>query len=302
LATSPAPKVPDSSSSCGARFSGCGLWRLKAAPPRLRLTQIDRLVWDCMSDADLLSQWLARWATVRSVLGLNSWWITAETTAIGRPPSPMSSPPGSTATGSSPTSQNHGRRRARWSADATDLRLTHSALGDFATSYRDGGCVRLCYPEAAALGTALVRSMFWPLHGTIAKLTMLSSLPLEHREISPPAEIEPPWTGGSAGVFSGSTPSGGIRWRSAPAMTPRSRQHSGRGVGEDRGPLAACPSSVRCCREEMPVDAQELVTSPPCELCGQPISPDRIDALPRATTCIACASLRKRPSRGQTCS
>ncbi|MEO5852812.1 MAG: TraR/DksA C4-type zinc finger protein [Nocardioides sp.] len=50
------------------------------------------------------------------------------------------------------------------------------------------------------------------------------------------------------------------------------------------------------------VDAQGLVTSPPCELCGQPIGPDRIDALPRATTCMACASLRKRPSRGQTCS
>ena len=39
-----------------------------------------------------------------------------------------------------------------------------------------------------------------------------------------------------------------------------------------------------------------------CELCGQPIGPDRIEALPRATTCIACASLRKRPSRGRTCS
>lgn len=43
-------------------------------------------------------------------------------------------------------------------------------------------------------------------------------------------------------------------------------------------------------------------SSPPCELCGRPIGPERIEALPRARTCIACASLRKRPSRGQTCS
>ncbi|WP_423805035.1 TraR/DksA family transcriptional regulator [Nocardioides salarius] len=39
-----------------------------------------------------------------------------------------------------------------------------------------------------------------------------------------------------------------------------------------------------------------------CERCGQPVGAERLAALPRATTCIACASLRKRPSRGQTCS
>lgn len=49
------------------------------------------------------------------------------------------------------------------------------------------------------------------------------------------------------------------------------------------------------------MDAQRPVTSP-CQLCGELIGPDRIEALPRATTCITCASLRKRPSRGQTCS
>ncbi len=42
--------------------------------------------------------------------------------------------------------------------------------------------------------------------------------------------------------------------------------------------------------------------SPTCERCGQPIGAERVDALPRATTCIACASLRKPPSRGRTCS
>lgn len=90
------------------------------------------------------------------------------------------------------------------------------------------------------------------------------------------------------------TPSGGNRWRSAPAMTPgESRQYSRRGVGEDRGPLAACSSSVRWCREERPVDAQELVTSPPCELCGQPIGPDRTTRClgrRRASLARACAS------------
>lgn len=50
------------------------------------------------------------------------------------------------------------------------------------------------------------------------------------------------------------------------------------------------------------MEAHEPVTSPQCELCGHPIGSERIEALPRATTCIACASLRKRPSRGRTCS
>ncbi|WP_341230837.1 TraR/DksA C4-type zinc finger protein [Nocardioides salarius] len=45
---------------------------------------------------------------------------------------------------------------------------------------------------------------------------------------------------------------------------------------------------------------EERVAS--CERCGQAVGAERLAALPRATTCIACASLRKRPSRGQTCS
>ncbi len=48
--------------------------------------------------------------------------------------------------------------------------------------------------------------------------------------------------------------------------------------------------------------AHEYRTPQLCDMCGEPIGADRIEALPRATTCIACASLRKRPSRGQTCS
>jgi uncharacterized protein YndB with AHSA1/START domain len=58
------------------------------------------------------------------------------------------------------------------SSGITDLRLTHSALGDLAKSYRDGWCVHLSYLEAACLGTPLPRSMFWRLHGTMAQLNM----------------------------------------------------------------------------------------------------------------------------------
>lgn len=54
----------------------------------------------------------------------------------------------------------------------TDLRLSHSGLGDLAESYRDGWCVHLSYLEAAALGTPLPPSMFWRLHSTMAKLNM----------------------------------------------------------------------------------------------------------------------------------
>ena len=57
-------------------------------------------------------------------------------------------------------------------AGKTDLRLSHSGLGDLAQSYRDGWCVHLTYLEAAALGTPLPPSMFWRLHGTMAQLNM----------------------------------------------------------------------------------------------------------------------------------
>ena len=57
------------------------------------------------------------------------------------------------------------------SGGITDLRLSHSGLGDLAGSYRYGWCVHLSYLEAAALGTPLPSSMFWRLHGTMAQLT-----------------------------------------------------------------------------------------------------------------------------------
>ena len=58
------------------------------------------------------------------------------------------------------------------SGGITDLRLSHSGLGDLAGSYRDGWCVHLSYLEAAALGTPLPSSMFWRLHGTMAQLNV----------------------------------------------------------------------------------------------------------------------------------
>ena len=58
------------------------------------------------------------------------------------------------------------------SEGVTDVRLSHSGLGDLAESYRDGWCVHLSYLEAAALGTPLPPSMFWRLHGTMAQLNV----------------------------------------------------------------------------------------------------------------------------------
>jgi uncharacterized protein YndB with AHSA1/START domain len=54
----------------------------------------------------------------------------------------------------------------------TDLRLTHSDLGDLTESYRNGWCVHLSYLEAAAHDTPLPPSMFWRLHGTVAQLSL----------------------------------------------------------------------------------------------------------------------------------
>jgi uncharacterized protein YndB with AHSA1/START domain len=56
------------------------------------------------------------------------------------------------------------------SGSVTELRLRHTSLADLAASYRDGWCVHLSYLEGAAIGAPLPRAMFWPLHGTIARL------------------------------------------------------------------------------------------------------------------------------------
>ena len=37
-----------------------------------------------------------------------------------------------------------------------------------------------------------------------------------------------------------------------------------------------------------------------CETCNEPIGAERLEALPHATTCFACANLRRPPSRGRS--
>ncbi|WP_425565400.1 TraR/DksA family transcriptional regulator [Pedococcus aerophilus] len=37
-----------------------------------------------------------------------------------------------------------------------------------------------------------------------------------------------------------------------------------------------------------------------CESCNEPIGAERLEALPHATTCFACANLRRPPSRGRS--
>lgn len=88
------------------------------------------------------------------------------------------------------------------SAGATRLQLIHTALGDLRTSYRDGWCVHLSYLEGAALGTPLPSSMFWRLHGTVAELNRRG----ERRGMSNQATTvlsgQPPplWNGSGSGT------------------------------------------------------------------------------------------------------
>ncbi len=53
---------------------------------------------------------------------------------------------------------------------STVVRLSHSGLGDLTESYRLGWCVHFTYLEAASRGAPLPLSLFWPLHATMEKL------------------------------------------------------------------------------------------------------------------------------------
>jgi uncharacterized protein YndB with AHSA1/START domain len=139
-------------------------WRIEV--PRAR-------VWQCMTDADLLSQWLG--ALVSGSVGAESGFVVdhgdgycCRSTVLAL--------------------VEHSRLDFTWhfpdepaskvgmeleeSGGITDLRLSHSGLGDLVEPYRDGWCVHLSYLEAAALGTPLPPSMFWRLHGTMAQLNL----------------------------------------------------------------------------------------------------------------------------------
>jgi len=139
-------------------------WRIEA--PRAR-------VWECITDADLLSQWLGE--LVSGAVGVESNFVVnhgddyccRSTVVAWVEPCRLDftwhfpdEPPSKVAL------------ELEESGGITDLRLSHSALGDLAESYRDGWCVHLSYLEAAALGTPLPASMFWRLHGTVAQLNM----------------------------------------------------------------------------------------------------------------------------------
>jgi len=140
------------------------MWRIEV--PRAR-------VWQCLTDADLLSQWLGE--LVSGAVGAGSdfevdhgdGYCCRSTVVACAEPSRLDftwhfpdEPASKVAI------------ELDESGGITDLRLTHSALGDLAESYRNGWCVHLSYLEAAGLGTPLPPSMFWRLHGTMAQLNM----------------------------------------------------------------------------------------------------------------------------------
>lgn len=137
-------------------------WHVDVPPARL---------WECITQADLLRQWLGE--LVSGAVGPGSQFVVdhgegyccRSTVVAGAEPRGIEftwhfpdEPPSTVALA------------LEESEGATDLRLVHKGLGDLAQSYRDGWCVHLTYLEAAALGTPLPRSMFWRLHGTVARL------------------------------------------------------------------------------------------------------------------------------------
>jgi uncharacterized protein YndB with AHSA1/START domain len=139
-------------------------WRIEA--PKTR-------VWECITDADLLSQWLGE--LVSGAVGVESSFVVnhgggyccRSTVLAWVEPCRLDftwqfpdEPPSKVAL------------ELKEQGGITDLRLSHTALGDLAESYRDGWCVHLSYLEAAALGTPLPASMFWRLHSTVAQLNM----------------------------------------------------------------------------------------------------------------------------------
>ena len=120
-------------------------WRVEVPRPR---------VWECLTEPPLLGQWLG--ALVAGAVVAEGDFVVDHGDAFtwhfaDEPPSCVAV-------------------ELEESSEATELRLHHRGLGERADSYRDGWCVHLSYLEAAALGTPLPPSMFWRLHGTVARL------------------------------------------------------------------------------------------------------------------------------------
>lgn len=59
------------------------------------------------------------------------------------------------------------------SDESTTLVLAHTGLDDLVASYLAGWVTHLTFLEGVALGSPLPASMFWPIHGTIARLNAL---------------------------------------------------------------------------------------------------------------------------------
>lgn len=137
-------------------------WRIEVPRPR---------VWQCITDADLLNQWLGE--LVSGVVGAGSNFMVnhgndscCRSTVVT-----FAEPCRLDFTWHFPDEPASNVTLELDESDAaTYLRLGHSGLGDLAEPYRVGWCVHLSYLEAAALGTPLPPSMFWRLHGTMAQL------------------------------------------------------------------------------------------------------------------------------------
>lgn len=130
-------------------------------------------VWQCLTDADLLGQWLGELvsgavaAEPEFVVNHGDGYCCRSTVVACAEPRRLDF---TWHFPDEPTSQVG--LELEESVGITDLRLSHIGLGDLAASYRDGWCVHLSYLEAAALGTPLPPSMFWRLHGTMAQLSV----------------------------------------------------------------------------------------------------------------------------------
>lgn len=137
-------------------------WRVDASRAR---------VWDCITNPDLLSLWLGE--VVDGAVGAGSDFVVDHGGNYCCRSSVLTytEPSRLAFTWHFPDEpESEVALELEGSANATELRLTHGALGDLASSYRDGWCVHLSYLEGAALGAPLPPSMFWRLHGTIAQL------------------------------------------------------------------------------------------------------------------------------------
>lgn len=138
-------------------------WRIEV--PRVR-------VWHCLTDPDLIGQWLGGVISgeVRDgsdfAVDHGDGYVCRSTVMAWAEPSRLNF---TWRFPDEPDSEVD--LELEESGGLTDLRLTHSDLGDLTASYRDGWCVHLSYLEAAAHDTPLPPAMFWRLHGTVAQLS-----------------------------------------------------------------------------------------------------------------------------------